>query len=97
MIYLYIDYMSGFLPDVYNIFNKYKLQMYFHTYVHGGTLPTKICWKAIVDEAIDEHEQLCIIDNLQCKNYVDRYLRVYKGKEHIFYTVQNHHHHSTMT
>ena len=64
----------GFLPDVYNILNKYKLQMCFHTYVHGGNLPTKICWKAIVDEAIDEHEQLCIIDNLQCKNDVDRYL-----------------------
>jgi len=32
---------SGFLPEVYSILRKYKLQMYFHTYVHGGTLPTK--------------------------------------------------------
>jgi len=85
------NYNTGYIPNVYSIFAKYCLQDYFLNYVHGIGLPEKICWKMLIKEHINEYECHKTIDNLLDKNDVHRYLRVYNGDKHIFYSIMKRH------
>jgi len=45
--------MYGFIPDVFILLKKYKLEDYFKNYIQTKVLPTKLAWKGTVSNAIN--------------------------------------------
>ena len=48
---------KGCVPEICVIQNKYGIIEYLLPYVYGGQFPTRICCKAIVKEAVANHER----------------------------------------
>ncbi|MES9884793.1 MAG: reverse transcriptase family protein, partial [Sedimenticola sp.] len=49
--------MTGYIPDIHRLLNKYKLSDHLRTYIETLTFPTKYTWKGIVNIAVKtKHE-----------------------------------------
>ncbi len=42
----------GYVPEIVRVLNKYNLLNYLTVYIHGGTFPSKVQWKAIVKNRV---------------------------------------------
>ena len=43
---------GGFLPDIFNILNKYNLMQYIDYYIQTAYFPTKYMWKSVLKRSI---------------------------------------------
>jgi hypothetical protein len=67
---------KGFIPEICTILSKYDLTKYFLTYVYGGQFPTRMCWKAIVKQAVASNERDKCHTIISDKADVPRFLRI---------------------
>ena len=49
----------GFIPDVYRILRKYRLENFLDTYLESATFPSKLKWKKSINTAIFDHVNNC--------------------------------------
>ena len=47
----------GFIPDLDRILTKYRLKHYLDSFTAGAQLPTKTCWKQIINKSVRNHEK----------------------------------------
>jgi len=90
-VYEYIlgRHTQGFIPDVWTIANKYRLNHYIMEYITGGSFPNKTQWRNIVKERLHEFSQEHRIQHIDSQKYNDIISRTGGGS--ILYRVAKRH------
>lgn len=60
---------KGFIPDVYRLFNKYRLESYPRSYLQTATFPGKYAWKSVLKKNVIEASRGNMMNRLCCQGH----------------------------